>query len=205
MSFDRLGLAAATEVTNTMNCSTHSPPPPAAYPTPRLVVAVLLAALILASCGKAKSPWARKMSVADRIAWMVACGIPEADVRPYDGKADYAYTSYDKRITRDTDPTSVACSLSWNRTKDRLWYVAVGLGGRGGYQADLEGRDAALPETITEPYIALVLREVPTQYHVAIRDLARGPRRRGVKVGPFEVDAGHGPPAMYWYLEVRSK
>ena len=190
------------EVTNTMNRSTYSLPP-AACSTARLVVGVLLAALAL-SCGKAKSPWARKMTVADRIAWMTACGIPEADVRPDEGDADYAYTSYDKRVSRDTDPILVACNLTWNRTKDRLWHISVGLGGRGRDEVDSDGADVRLDSKLLEPYLQLLLQPVPPEYHATIRKIALGAVRRGVKVGAFVIDGGHGPGARYWHLEIRA-
>lgn len=190
------------EVTNTMNRSTNSLPP-FAYSTSRLVVAALLASLAL-SCGKAKSPWVRKMTEADRIAWMTACGIPEADVRPDVGDADYAYISYDKRITRDTDPISVACNLTWNRTKDRLWHVSIGLGGRGRDEVDSDGADVPLDTKLLEPYLLLLLQPVPPEYHATIRKIALGPVRRGVRVGAFVIDGGHGPGARYWHLEIRA-
>lgn len=172
----------------------------------RVVAVLLISALAVGGCRKkAKSPWARKMSPEDRVAWMVACGVPIADVKPYDGDADYAYTSYDKRFHRDTEELSVACNVTWNRTKDQLWHISVGLGGVG--EATDDGQAARLATSVTEPYTALVLREIPPEFHAAIRAVADGPVRRGVRVGPFEVHGGHeqGPGVPYWHLEIWAK
>ncbi len=170
----------------------------------RGVALLLVAALAVAACGKkAKSPWVRKMSPEDRVAWMVACGVPIADVKPYDGDADYAYTSYDKRFHRDTEPSLVACNVTWNRTKDQLWHISVSLGGVGEAMGD--GRAARLATAVTEPYVALMLREVPPEFHAEIRAIADGPVRLGARVGPFVVYGGHDPALAYWNLEIRAK
>lgn len=175
---------------------------------PLLAASMLAAALVASSCSKAKSPWARKMTAADRVAWMIACGIPAADVQPVDGDADYAYTDYNNRIRSDNPDAAlslVGCHLSWNRTKDQLWYVAIEVGGRGGYEGELEGKYLPLDAATIEPYIRLLLQPVPPEYHSAIRAIALAPVRRGVKVGPFVIDGGHGPAARYWQLAVWAK
>lgn len=154
--------------------------------------ATLVALAAMASCGDSKSPWARKMTKAERLAWPTKCGIPADLVTVLDGQGDFANTLYDGNLVEPEPSTRrVSCSLSWNRDKDRLADVSMLLG----------RFDAPLAAEDIEPLLALALAELRPGDRDAVRSIALRERTR-TTVGAFEVEGGFSRENRSWYLYI---
>lgn len=155
----------------------------------------LFVVLATAACGGSKSPWARKMTKAERLSWPTKCGIPTDRVSALDGQGDYAKTLYSGQLIEEPPSTRVvACSLSWNRDKDRPAHLRISL-----------GRDEpVLAAEDIEPLLALALAELrPADQEVA-RRLAVGDRQTE-RSGGLEIESGFSSEHRRWEIAVRVK
>lgn len=158
-------------------------------------VAALVALIVVASvgsCGDSRSPWARKMTKAERLSWPTKCGIPAELVTVRDGQGDYADTLYGGNLVEPEPSTRrVSCNLSWNRDKDRLADLSMLLG----------RFDPPLAAEDIEPLLALALAELRPGDRDAVRSIALRKRTR-TTVGAFEVEGGFSRENRSWYLYV---
>lgn len=157
----------------------------------RLVVALLLAGV---GCGNSKSPWARKMPKAERVAWPTKCGIPAERVTALDGQGGaYANTLYSGQLEESSSPF-VSCSLSWNHDRDQPVYLRV----------HVSRIDGVVSAADIDPLLALAMAELrPAQQDVA-RRLADGDRSRASS-GGLDFDGGFGYERWSWTMVVEVK
>lgn len=177
-----------------------------ASPSSRSALLTLGLLLTVASCKKPPAPWARMMTKSERVAWVAKCGsVPAADVESNDGEPGYSYTSYSvKTARRDLDV--LVCMLSWSRTKSRLLSLEISLADSRVAAAARSGGAERIQSDRVEPYLSLVLSEVPADLRPAIRQIAdRDSQVVGVTVGRFYVDGGYGPTPGSWHLAVREQ
>lgn len=159
-----------------------------------------LAALVAAaSCGDSKSPWARKMTKAERLAWPTKCGIPAELVVVLDGpggQGSYADTSYGGKFVEPKPSARVfECDMSWNRDKDRLANLRVHLG----------RSDPPLTATDIEPLLNLVLAELRPEDHAEVRNIAMREEHTRQSFGKFEIEGGFSLEHRSWNLAIMAR
>jgi hypothetical protein len=156
----------------------------------RSAIVVLLAVV---SCEDAESPWARKMSRAERLAWPTTCGISADRVSASDGRAGYAYTVYQGQ-SRGSPLGDVACDLLWDRDRDQLRHLEISV-----------SRDEpALTAADIEPLLTLALAELRPGDHAVARDLAVGEFRKG-STGGVWIRGGFRGNHRHWGLSISAR
>lgn len=162
----------------------------------RLPLTLTIVALFTVSgCGNSKSPWARKMPKAERVAWPTKCGITADLVKVQDGEGDYANTSYMGQLTPEPPATTlIACDLSWNRDKDRLANLRV----------HIARFEPVLTSTDVEPLLTLALAELRPADQAVARRVASGEFTRASTSG-LEFSGGFRSGQRTWELFIRAK
>lgn len=158
------------------------------------------AVLIVSGCQSAKSPWRRKLTKAERLAWVTRCGVPEANVRVDLGKNRDENDGYEGKasVTGPAGELSVSCHLSWNRNLDRALSFMVAVDA-----VAIAGRPrAALTKAELAPYVDMIADEVPLDLQPVVRRVADEPYHM-VRAGAFAITGGvHADPAV-WSLDVQ--
>lgn len=155
-----------------------------------------IASVLLVGCeSSSKSPWRRKLTKAERSAWVTKCGVPVGKVEVDIGKNRDENDSYRGKTDDMAGPAgalSVTCYLGWNRQLDRALYYHV--------LVDSVPRAVLRPDEIA-PYVELIAAEVPAAVQPVVRLVARG-KYQQVRSGAFAVTGGFAHDPAMWSLMV---